>query len=118
MPQHVIQRGNNRQATVFAEEDYRFYLECLADAARKYGCQIYAYVLMTNPVQLRAYRDHFSSELDWSELGVLRDTVNRGWPLGSERFKDEIERALACAVRPPKRGRRTRSIMLQGKPFG
>jgi len=34
VPQHIIQRGNNRQATFFAEEDYRFYLDCLLDAAR------------------------------------------------------------------------------------
>jgi putative transposase len=40
VPQHVIQRGNNRQATFFAEEDYRFHLDCLVDAARKYGCQV------------------------------------------------------------------------------
>ena len=59
-----------------------------------------------------AYRVLFGSELDSSELGEIRDTVNRGSPLGSGRFKDEIERALACAVRPPKRGRPTRSIML------
>jgi putative transposase len=26
---HVIQRGNNRDATFFAEQDYQFYLECL-----------------------------------------------------------------------------------------
>jgi putative transposase len=57
-----------------------------------------------------AYRDLFGSELDSSELGEIRDTVNRGWPLGSERFKDEIERAIACAGRPPKRDRSTRSI--------
>ena len=31
VPQHIIQRGNNRQATFFAEEDYRYYLERLAD---------------------------------------------------------------------------------------
>lgn len=51
-PQHVIQRGNNRQATFFAEEDYRVYLECLAEAAQKYECPIHAYVLMTNHVHL------------------------------------------------------------------
>ena len=28
-PQHVIQRGNNRQPTFFADEDYRFYLNRL-----------------------------------------------------------------------------------------
>ena len=25
-PQHIIQRGNNRQATFFVDEDFRFYL--------------------------------------------------------------------------------------------
>ena len=30
VPQHVIQRGNNRLATFFTDEDYRFYLACLA----------------------------------------------------------------------------------------
>lgn len=51
-PQHVIQRGNNRQATFFAEEDYRFYLECLGEAAKKSDSAIHAYVLMTNHVHL------------------------------------------------------------------
>ena len=50
----------------------------------------------------RAHRELFRSELDSGELGEIRDTVNRGWPLGGERFKDEIERALKCAARPPK----------------
>lgn len=219
VPQHIIQRGNNRQATFFAEEDYRFYLDRLADASRKYGCSIYAYVLMTNHVHLlasakcpyglslvmqyvgryfvryinrvyersgtlwegrfraslvdtetyflrccryiecnpvrarmvadpanyrwssyschafgvpdklvttheqydrlgataedrqRAYRELFRSELDSNELGEIRDTVNRGWPLGSDRFKDEIESTLKCAVRPPKRGRPARNAL-------
>ena len=54
VPQHIIQRGNNRQATFFAEEDYRFYLDHLFDASRKYGCAVYAYVLMTNHVHVLA----------------------------------------------------------------
>jgi len=33
---------------------YRFYLDHLLDASRKYGCSIYAYVLMTNHVHLLA----------------------------------------------------------------
>ncbi len=52
MPLHVIQRGNNRQACFFAEEDYRFYLYWLKKGADKYGCDIHAYVLMTNHVHL------------------------------------------------------------------
>ena len=51
-PQHIIQRGNNRQVTFFAEDDYRFYLECLEEAAKKYDGSIHAYVLMTNHVHL------------------------------------------------------------------
>ncbi len=51
-PQHIIQRGNNRQATFFAEEGYRNYLEWLLEAAKKYDCRIYAYVLMSNHVHL------------------------------------------------------------------
>ena len=48
----MIQRGNNRQATFFAEEDNRCYLHWLLEATRKYDCRIYAYVLMTNHVHL------------------------------------------------------------------
>jgi putative transposase len=52
VPLHLIQRGNNRQARFFAEEDYRFYLEWLAEYAGKTGCRMHAYVLMTNHVHL------------------------------------------------------------------
>ena len=51
-PQHVIQRGNNRQATFRAEDDYLFYLDKLSEAADKHQCDIHAYVLMTNHVHL------------------------------------------------------------------
>lgn len=52
LPHHIIQRGNNRQAVFFDDEDYRFYLRCLRQAKDKCACQIYAYVLMTNHVHL------------------------------------------------------------------
>jgi len=51
-PQHVIQRGNDRQDIFRAEGDYRFYLEKLSAAATKHRCDIHAYVLMTNHVHL------------------------------------------------------------------
>ncbi|MCH7888843.1 MAG: transposase, partial [Proteobacteria bacterium] len=35
VPQHVIQRGNNRQPTFFGEPDFRHYLDCLEAAANK-----------------------------------------------------------------------------------
>lgn len=54
MPQHIIQRGNNRDVVFAAEEDYRFYLECLGDAVERHGLFVHAYVLMTNHVHLLA----------------------------------------------------------------
>jgi putative transposase len=214
VPQHVVQRGNNRQATFFAEEDYRFYLDSLREAAAKHGCQVHSYVLMTNHVHLlitptnadalprtmrdvgrryvqqrvnffyrrsgtlwegrykaclidarkyflaccryidlnpvrggmvgqpqdyrwsshrhyafgarnehivphpeyqalgctqsgrqAAYRALFRESFDARSVEEIRATINRGWPLGGEQFKDEIEAAVMRAVRPPKRGR-------------
>lgn len=213
VPQHVVQRGNNRQATFFAHADYRLYLAYLGEAARKHECSVHAYVLMTNHVHLlitprrpdalsrtmqdvgrryvqyvnftyrrsgtlwegrfkaslvdtqeyflacsryielnpvragianapedyrwssygyyalgrqdellsahaeyqalgrteierqSAYWALFSTGVDDTCLQEIREAVNRGWPLGSERFKDEIEAALERAARPPQRGR-------------
>ncbi len=51
-PFHIIQRGNNRDATFFAEQDYQYYLECLYDATRRYHADVHVYVLMTNHVHL------------------------------------------------------------------
>ncbi len=52
VPCHVIQRGNNREACFFADEDYSYYLECLKDACDRYRVSCYAYVLMTNHTHL------------------------------------------------------------------
>lgn len=51
-PQHLIQRGNNRQACFYTDEDYQFYLEWLKEYSDKAECSIHAYVLMTNHVHL------------------------------------------------------------------
>jgi putative transposase len=220
VPQHVIQRGNNRQATFFADEDYRLFLAYLSEAARKHDCSVHAYVLMTNHVHLlltprkpdavsrtlqdvgrryvqyvnftyrrsgtlwegrfkaslvdtqqyflaccrylelnpvragiakapedypwssyrhyalgqengllsaheeyralgtteverqSTYRALFSNSVDETGLQEIREMVNRGSPLGSERFKDEIEAALERAARPPRRGRPRKSARL------
>lgn len=52
VPAHVIQRGNNRQATFFSDEDYQAFLKWLKEGADKHGCSIHAYVLMTNHFHL------------------------------------------------------------------
>ncbi|MDD2742555.1 MAG: transposase [Rhodocyclaceae bacterium] len=51
-PIHLVQRGHNRDACFFAEEDFQVYRDWLADALIKTGCQLHAYVFMTNHVHL------------------------------------------------------------------
>jgi putative transposase len=52
IPQHVIQRGNNRDPCFFTKADYRRYLDDLSQSATQFSCQVHAYVLMTNHVHL------------------------------------------------------------------
>ncbi|CAM3792296.1 transposase [Rheinheimera salexigens] len=52
IPQHVIQRGNNKQDCFIGAKDYHLYLIKLAECAEQYQVQIHAYVLMTNHVHL------------------------------------------------------------------
>ncbi|MFN2308665.1 MAG: transposase, partial [Gammaproteobacteria bacterium] len=56
-PLHIIQRGNNREPIFASDDDYRFYLDCLIDAADQRGLAVHAYVLMTNHVHLLATPD-------------------------------------------------------------
>ena len=52
IPWHIIQRGNNRSACFYTDEDYHYYLETLAEQAEKFECAVHAYCLMTNHVHL------------------------------------------------------------------
>jgi putative transposase len=52
VPLHIIQRGNNRSACFYADEDYSRYLLHLKEMSERYRCAVHAYVLMTNHVHL------------------------------------------------------------------
>jgi len=52
VPQHIVQRGINREPCFFADEDYHCYLHWLQKSAADWHCAIHAYVLMTNHVHL------------------------------------------------------------------
>ena len=52
IPQHVIQRGHNREASFFADEDYAVYLDKLKHYSRQYDVAVYCCLLMTNHVHL------------------------------------------------------------------
>jgi len=52
IPQHVIQRGNNRGVCFFGEEDNAVYLDKLKEFSIKHKVAVHSYVLMTNHVHL------------------------------------------------------------------
>jgi putative transposase len=52
IPLHIVQRGHNRDACFFSDDDYHAYRHWLGEALNKTGCRLHAYVLMTNHVHL------------------------------------------------------------------
>ena len=52
IPQHIIQRGVDRQPCFQLASHYWRYLDDLAIASRRHGCAVHAYALMTNHVHL------------------------------------------------------------------
>ena len=54
IPQHVIQRGNNREPRFHAVMNYHCYQHDLRKAAEKNHVAIHAYVLMTNHAHVLA----------------------------------------------------------------
>jgi len=49
-PHHITQRGNRRETVFFGDDDYRAYLDLIAEAAARSGTVIWAYCLMPNHV--------------------------------------------------------------------
>jgi putative transposase len=52
IPQHVVIRGVDGQPCFRTTGDYASYLDDLAHARERYGCELHAYALMTNHVHL------------------------------------------------------------------
>jgi putative transposase len=49
---HVLQRGNDRSIVFRNDEDRRFFLRCLWEAAARESCDVHGYVLMGNHFHL------------------------------------------------------------------
>lgn len=52
VPQHIIQRGNNRHVCFTTNEDFQAYIYWLKEYSNKFSVAIHAWVLMTNHVHL------------------------------------------------------------------
>lgn len=53
-PHHITQRGNRRQQTFFSNDDYRAYIDLMADWCDWYKVAIWSYCLMPNHVHFIA----------------------------------------------------------------
>lgn len=96
VPQHVIQRGNNREPCYYAEEDYRRYLDDLQESATKCDCRIHAYIIMTNHVHLLVtpMKEHGVSQM-MQALGrryvyYINKTYKRTGTLWEGRYKSSL----------------------------
>ena len=106
VPQHIIQRGNNRSACFYADEDYVRYLDWLREYADKTDCQIHAYVLMTNHVHLLASSNKTEAigammkALGQRYVQYINRSYKRSGTLWEGRFKSSPTQAepylLAC----------------------
>ena len=106
VPQHVIQRGNNREPCFFDAEDYRCYLDALEHASKQCGCAVHAYILITNHVHLlvtQERRDGVSAmmqSLGRRYVRYINDRYQRTGTLWEGRYKaalvDSERYLLAC----------------------
>ncbi len=96
VPQHVIQRGNNRNACFFAEQDYTVYLDKLKEYATKYEVKIHSYVLMTNHTHLlltpkeKDGTSQLLQSLGRYYVRYINQTHNRTGTLWEGRFKSTL----------------------------
>lgn len=106
VPLHLIQRGNNRQACFFANDDYLRFLAWLTEYAAASGCAVHAYVLMTNHIHLLITPETSSSAgLLMKKLGqryvqYINHTYQRSGSLWEGRFRSclaqQEDYLLAC----------------------
>jgi len=104
--QHIVQRGNNRDACFAGKGDYVAYAHWLAEGAKKYDIAIHAWVMMTNHTHLLVTpRDDNTVSLMMQYLGRhyvrrFNKVHNRTGTLWEGRYRsslvDSDQYVLAC----------------------
>ncbi|WP_230620349.1 transposase [Xanthomonas arboricola] len=86
IPQHIVQRGNNRLPCFLDNGDRLRYLHLLHEALHATGCQLHAYVLMNNHVHFACdatcnRTDRAADAAAWAQLsGAIQ------WPPRPHRY--------------------------------
>ena len=60
-PYHIVQRGNNKEATFIQPADYQYYLHLWQECTKRYDVKVHAYCLMTNHIHFIATPGNKSS---------------------------------------------------------
>jgi putative transposase len=98
-PIHLVQRGHNREACFFSDEDFQAYRDWLAEALKKSGCALHAYVLMTNHVHLlltppgSAAVSQLVMSLGRRYVQYINKTYRRTGTLWDSRYKSSLVHA-------------------------
>ena len=96
VPQHVIQRGNNREPCFYGDGDYQRYLGDLREAADRNDCRLHAYVLMTNHVHLLVTPmaehgvTHLMQDLGRKYVRYINHNYQRTGTLWEGRYKSSL----------------------------
>jgi len=108
LPQHIIQRGNNRSVCFAGGEDFSAYAHWLKEYADKFQVSVHAWVFMTNHVHLLATpNDDKGIQLMMQSLGrryvqYFNYTYRRSGTLWEGRYKScavQTERYLLACYR-------------------
>lgn len=52
IPYHICQKGHNHARCFLENEDFDYYADCMREASELYACDIHAYVLLPNKINL------------------------------------------------------------------
>ena len=98
-PLHLVQRGHNRDACFFSDEDFLAYRHWLGEALKDSGCMLHAYVLMTNHVHLLLTPPEAESvpklvmSLGRRYVQYINKTYQRTGTLWDSRYKSSLVQA-------------------------
>jgi len=105
VPQHVVQRGHDGGVCFRTSSDYRYYLEQLLRASRRWECDVHAYVLMPDHVHLLATASHVGALANMMQsigrnyVGYFNTLYRRSGPLWEGRYHSclvDADYVLAC----------------------
>ncbi len=96
IPQHIVQRGNNRLPCFLDDSDRQRYLTLLRETLLHTRCKLHAYVLMDNHVHLLATPPeigavaHFMQKLGRGYVGQFNARHRRTGTLWEGRYKASL----------------------------